>query len=53
MYVNPILIGVVGTLLVEFFILTIACGMAALKKGEENGKDNNNQSNQQNQHKDS
>ena len=45
MYVNPILIGVVGTLLVEFFILTIACGMAALKKGEEDGKDNNNQSN--------
>ena len=46
MYINPILAGVVGTLLVEFFILTIACGMAALKKGEENGKDNNNQSNQ-------
>lgn len=46
MYVNPILLGVVGTLLVEFFILTVACIMAALERREDNGKDNNNQSDQ-------
>ena len=31
MYVNPILVGVVGTLLVEFIILLIACAIAALE----------------------
>ena len=31
MYINPVLVGVVGTLLVEFVILIIACGIAALE----------------------
>ena len=54
MYINPVLAGVLGTLLTEALILIFGSLLVYIdSKGEnENGKDNNNQSNQQNQHQD-
>ena len=54
MYVNPVIVGILGTIFAEALILIIGSLLAYLdSKGEnKNGKDNNNQSNQQNQHKD-
>jgi len=54
MYINPVLAGVLGTLFVEIVIFVLGSLLAYYdSKGEnENGKDNNNQSDQQNQHKD-
>lgn len=46
MYINPIIAGIVGTLLVESFIIVFAAILATLTKGEKHGKDNDNQSDQ-------
>ena len=48
MYINPVLAGVLGTLFVETLILIIGSLLVYFdSKGEkENGKDNDNQSNQ-------
>ena len=48
MYINPVLAGVIGTLLTEALILIVGSLLVYFdSKGEkENGKDNNNQSNQ-------
>ena len=54
MHINPILVGVFITLFTEAIMLIVGSLLTYFdSKGEnENGKDNNNQSNQQNQHKD-
>ena len=49
MYVNPFLFGVICTLLIECGAIIV---VSFWKGRDTNGKDNNNQSNQQNQHKD-
>lgn len=48
MYINPVLAGVIGTLLTEAIILIFASLLVYIdSKGEErNGENNNNQSNQ-------
>lgn len=53
MHINPILVGVFITLFTEAIMLIVGSLLAYFNsKGEnEDGKDNNNQSDQQNQHK--
>lgn len=48
MYINPVVVGILGTLLTEVLIIVFGSLLACLdSKGEnKNGKNNNNQSNQ-------
>lgn len=58
MYINPFLAGILGTIFVEIIIFIFGALLAYFdskldSKGEKkDGKNNNNQSDQQNQHKD-
>ena len=45
MYVNPILVGVLGTLIVETVLMTIFI-MVSVKKGNNKDEDNNDTSNE-------
>lgn len=39
MYINPIIVGVIGTLVAEFVLIIVAAAVIGSKKGNKNGED--------------